>query len=354
MSPESLSSPPHVTPTKNLDAILESRRIDERDWAILHRRCGLSKNRTLEEIGREYEVTRERIRQIQSKATKRLISRLEILRPIFDLLEKDAASIPQPFTDRFSQVTVIRAFQRILAAQNYIFSGPKPIYRLCIVIRAVNTDIQEKWPKLSFVVCALDPTIASNPQVQLALDHQRELNRSLTYEELGIKVLEEAGTPLHWRKICAEAELIGRRKSFITRACFNELVRRPDIFVRTAPGTYGLRKWGMSPRASNVELVAQYLHDRETVAAFGEILQAVREVPGLKKNSLAMMLDLNPRFYRSVENKYGLRGWLPPRDKQTLKTPSWQIEASDSFSRVERAALRGYDIESINRRDRKI
>lgn len=60
MSPESLSLPPRVTPLKDLDAILESRRIDERDWAILNRRCGLSKNCTLEEIGREYKVTRER------------------------------------------------------------------------------------------------------------------------------------------------------------------------------------------------------------------------------------------------------------------------------------------------------
>ena len=42
-----------------------------------------------------------------------------------------------------------------------------------------------------------------------------------------------------------------------------------------------------------------------------------------------MLLDMYPRFYKSLENTYGLRAWLSPREKQTLRTPEWLVESLD-------------------------
>lgn len=60
-----------------------------------------------------------------------------------------------------------------------------------------------------------------------------------------------------------------------------------------------------------------------------------------------MYLDMHPRFYKSINGTYGLRTWLPPREKQNLRTPEWLVEDSKSFERVERSKQRGYDVEGI-------
>jgi len=63
---------------------------DERGWDILRRRYGLegSKTYTLEDLGLYYDLTRERIRQIESKAEKRLRN------AILGYAKLKAASIP--------------------------------------------------------------------------------------------------------------------------------------------------------------------------------------------------------------------------------------------------------------------
>ena len=52
---------------------LESLNLDERELDVIKRRCGFyGKMQTLEEIGRDYGLTRERIRQIENRSLKKL------------------------------------------------------------------------------------------------------------------------------------------------------------------------------------------------------------------------------------------------------------------------------------------
>jgi RNA polymerase primary sigma factor len=55
--------------------------LDEREATILRYRFGLDggKERTLEEVGEKYNVTRERVRQIQNSALKKLRRMIEKL-----------------------------------------------------------------------------------------------------------------------------------------------------------------------------------------------------------------------------------------------------------------------------------
>ena len=70
-----------VTPESNIDAVMLREQIDEllndlkdREKQVIIRRFGLEDGhpRTLEEVGREFDVTRERIRQIEAKALRKL------------------------------------------------------------------------------------------------------------------------------------------------------------------------------------------------------------------------------------------------------------------------------------------
>ena len=62
--------------------------LTERERAVLEQRFGLvdGYSRTLEEVGRQFRVTRERIRQIEAKALRKLKhpSRSGILRTFLD------------------------------------------------------------------------------------------------------------------------------------------------------------------------------------------------------------------------------------------------------------------------------
>lgn len=84
-----------VTPEENIEAVMLREQIyailddlKDREREVIKRRFGLEDNhpRTLEEVGREFDVTRERIRQIEAKAIRKLRNPIRS-RKIKDYLE---------------------------------------------------------------------------------------------------------------------------------------------------------------------------------------------------------------------------------------------------------------------------
>jgi hypothetical protein len=173
-----------------------------------------------------------------------------------------------------------------------------------------------------------------------------------TYPELAERVLRDAGEPLHFSVIAQRAEALSFKTYVSVGGVHNALVSDRDRFAFVGPGTFGLTEWGLDSVGKYPDLIAGLLQERGSTLTSGEILAGVTARRPIKQQSLWMFLEMHPRFYRSVEGEYGLRAWLPPRERQTLRTPSWQVEEASSYERVEKAAERGYDVEAIVAKDR--
>ena len=67
-----IATPPGATIKEQLNDVLST--LTDREAKVLKLRFGLEdgRSRTLEEVGKEFDVTRERIRQIEAKALRKL------------------------------------------------------------------------------------------------------------------------------------------------------------------------------------------------------------------------------------------------------------------------------------------
>jgi hypothetical protein len=160
-------------------------------------------------------------------------------------------------------------------------------------------------------------------------------------------ILQDEGKPLHWKEISDRAYHFGHRQSFNSTALYNSLMDHPKLFVRVDAGTYALAEWGIDEAAYYQDIIATVLHEEEKALPYETIFHRVNEKRQIKQTTLNMLLDMHPRFYKSLEHTYGLRAWLAPREKQTLRTPEWLVESLDSYERLAQASTRGYNIGSI-------
>ena len=316
--------------------------------------------RTLEEIANEMGgVSRERIRQIIDHVHQRIRENLGLFTICCNYLEEIAESLDDKTEQGQFTVRAI-AEQYIPKLQDARISATaEELTILMAVIRLIAIHerpwIYEKlltrWKKFSFSVCLATPPIKTFRGGEETVEAEEEKNRKLSYKELALTILSEEKKPLHWSKIAERAYRLGRRESFNSSALYNALMSDPDSFVRVDAGTYALAEWGYSRAATYPDIIASILKLHSKSLPSETIFSKVNEIRPIKQVTLTMLLDLHPRFYRSMEKTYGLRVWLPDREKQTLRTPEWLVEDSDSYKRLEHASQKGYDIESMLRAD---
>jgi hypothetical protein len=113
-------------------------------------------------------------------------------------------------------------------------------------------------------------------------------------------------------------------------------------------------EWGLRTIEPYSEAIAQTLSSLGRPLTYAQIRTSIRRKRPVNEPSLRLTLQANPRFYRSVDGKYGLRSWLLPREKQTLRWPDSHVEDRRSYLRLEKAVARGYDVEAMLQRDRAV
>lgn len=111
-------------------------------------------------------------------------------------------------------------------------------------------------------------------------------------------------------------------------------------------------EWGYVTVDPYPDVIAGVLRCAGRPLAYGELFQRVSAIRSVKGTSLTMNLNLHPRFYTASDGSFGLRVWLPVREKQTLLTPDHLVETAASLRRVEKAKARRYDVDRIVDEDR--
>ena len=344
-----------ITPTLiDLSTILALIVKDERALLIIELRA--KKLLTLEEIAAQAGgVTRERIRQIIDQIHERIRGNLNLLKIFCDIFEERTKSIDKCFNNIDFTITALAKQCKVQLPDQDFRATESEIETLIAIVRLLairgKTWAQEfvyvRWKKFVFMSCVAKPSVTGHEAVKQTLIDNILKNRKLSYKELSLSILSTQKRPMHWSEIVERAYHIGLRESINSSALYNALTNYPELFVRVDPGTYALVEWGVEQVDTYVDIIASILKSLNKPISADAIYHKVSEIREIKQSTLLMSLEMHPRFYKSLEETYGLRVWLLPREKQTLRTPERLVEDRDSYKRLERASQRGYDVENM-------
>lgn len=338
----------------NLDLCLELLEINERAWLVVHFRA--IHLLTLEEIAIEIGgVTRERVRQIIELVNEKVQSKINSLAIFCDFFDEQAKLIRKRLKNSNPNISdLVNEFITLLPKSNLV-ATEESVEKVISLIRLL-VILDKPWAReffgakrkeLTFLVCLAEPAVEKNEKVHEFLELEKVKNKRVTYKEIARMVLSDAKRPLHWTEIAEKGYKLNKRERFETRALYHVLLAHEDVFVRVGQGTYELAEWGSKQVEPYTDIIASVLRQEDRSVPFDFILAKVSAVRPVKRQTVIMYLDMHPRFYKSINGTYGLRTWLPPREKQNLRTPEWLVEDSKSFERVERSKQRGYDVDSI-------
>lgn len=330
---------------------------DERTLQIVELRA--NRLLTLEEIAHKAGgVTRERIRQILEQVHERIRKNINLINNFCDYFEELAESLSTRIgSEKFSISALAEQYNSQLPSPR-LSATEKELETLITIIRLLLLQdklwsenlLQKRWKKTCFLACSADPPIKKHADVGRNFIKEQKTNK-VSYKELALLILTNEKRPMHWSKIAERAYLMRRRDSFNATALYNALMSYPKLFVRVGAGTYALADWGLTQVDTYPDIIASIMKSSKKPLPFETIYHRVNQIRLVKRATLTMLLDLHPRFYKSLEKTYGLRVWLPSREKQTLRTPEWLVEEGDSYKRLEHASQRGYIVDNIIKAD---
>lgn len=340
-----------TTPNLGKTALQLLAALDTRSKDIMARRYGVTtgKPETLESIGREYGITRERVRQIQSQA-KRAISELqELLTPVATIftdvftshggiLTEDhiVAIVQDRLQSERPAATVVAFYLDMLNPYQYVSRhpsfGPHWRYPAAInpqaddVLKAARTLLKEtKHPVteqqlISDIRRELAATEATVPTAHIlaTLTASKYVDRT-PFGEWGLTewpetnprgvgdkayaVLRRHNRPEHFTKI---TELINTASFDHKRAnpqtVHNELIK-DERFVLVGRGLYGLTEWGYIS-GTVADVIESLLKDAGQPLTREEVIERVLAQRQVKKNTILLGLQNQKRFQRTPENRY--------------------------------------------------
>ena len=348
-----------VVPTIiDLSTIIAAIVRDERTLRITELRA--NQLLTLEEIAAEAGgVTRERIRQIIDQVHERTQENLNLFKIFCDYFEKRTDIIEKRLNGKNFSINALGKECKSQLPIQGLSATEKELEILIAILRLMaihdkvwaHEYIYTRWKEFVFLACIAAPSIKGHEAVSKMLVDNKIKNKKLSYKGLALLILSNKKLPMHWSEIAERAYHMKRRDLFNYTALYNTLMNHPDVFVRVDSGTYALVEWGFSQVDTYPDIIASILKSSKKPLSADAYITKLMIFGEVKQSTLIMSLDMHPRFYKSLEKTYGLRVWLPPREKQTLRTPEWLVEDSDSFKRLEQASKRGYDVENMIQAD---
>lgn len=326
--------------------------LDARSRDILTRRYGIKSGKieTLESIGKEYGITRERVRQIEVQAKKLIARRMDVLQEVSQLLKDvfirhggilcDEQLIEAVSSDKDNPVqnTIIAFYLDILPNFKFItrtsklgphwvhsehdskyvehvldeaevilakHKHPKDENDLISEIRQRNEIGDERLPN-EYIIALLRASKSINETVfgEWGLDDWVETSPRGVGDKAYI-VLRRFGKPEHFRSI---TDLINDanfdHKRAHAQTVHNELIK-DDRFVLVGRGLYGLTEWGYIP-GTVADVLEAILNKATEPLTREELLEQVLKQRMVKKTTVLLGLQNIDRFQKVHGNRYKL------------------------------------------------
>lgn len=323
---------------------------------------------TLEDIGGVLGVTRERVRQIEVKAIRRLqnspwrrwarrtvllihrdlfdpqlttdyfgILRPEDIRSLFAgdnlsvsasedvrvrtlalmflgrvsdtaLTDYEAGFVKDSEGRLFVSEALLQRFQAIEDALRSILLAkgrPVPIEETCLALRKYGLWIE---PAELERYAELSNTIGMDWTNCLGLRRWKFFERQ-NVAALAQRALLELGQPSHFDQVAQVASRLSPTgRAFSGHAITATMLRYSDVFVSLGRGLYALRDWGIARPPFLKDFIAETIRTRAGRASQEEIAELGAREYGFKRSSISLTLGTNPHLFRNLgDGWFGLR-----------------------------------------------
>lgn len=316
------------------------RDLPQRQKEIILRRFALSaeasseggvKGETLESIGKNYGITRERVRQIEKEGFLKLKSKTESLRKIFQYfskyfktqggLKKEAILLEQLGGKNYKPQVY---FLLTLGPNFERFGETDDFYSLWTVSRdslnlakKVLDSFYHQLKKANQLLTLKDlNSICSLPSAHLTsyLEISKKIQRNSEgfyglkdWPEIsprGVKdkaylVFKKEKRPLHFTEVARLVE------GSLVQTVHNELIKDPR-FVLVGRGIYALKEWGYSPGQVKDVIFAILKEERKPLTK-EEILERVLKQRLVKENTILLNLSNKKYFLRDPQGRYRVK-----------------------------------------------
>lgn len=334
--------------------------LNKQEIEILRRRYALqeaeeARRQTLEEIGKTYKVTRERIRQLENRAINKLKSRetfKDIINPfetvVLGMLEEAGGIIEEEFLvsqllEESSGEQVVEPDKKAtifiiakLLDENLEKVGPDEYFMLGWKLRFADVDFLKKIvEELNAYIETLGKPVAASPLVQgFKAQHPTQVSDQLVLSALELSsktrknpfgdwglvswrsivpkrmtdkvylILEKRGQPMHFREI---AEAINKQGFDQKRAnpatVHNELIMG-ERYILVGRGTYALKDWGYKPGVVS-EVITQTLREKGPMTR-EEVIDELLEQRMIKAGTVLLALNDQEKFKKLEDGRYTL------------------------------------------------
>ncbi len=320
--------------------------LQERASDVIMNRFGLTadgKRKTLEEIGKKYNITRERVRQVEDSAIN-LIKKSEAFKAehaVFDELKQVVKSLgsivaehellPYVAKDEATQnhihffLVLGDAFKKHREDAHFhtrwsvddemtdrIHDSLKKLYGTLndedlipetemikkffeqmkdVADHYKDEEIAKRWLSMS-------KTVAKNPLGEWGKASSPNI-RTRGVKDYAFLVMRRHGSPMHFKEVAdAISKTFGKKIHYAT--CHNELIK-DSRFVLVGRGMYALAEWGYKKGIAR-EVISEILK-REGPLSKEDVIKKVNKERYFKNNTVLVNL-LNPKYFK--KNKAGL------------------------------------------------
>ena len=360
LSSKQTSDIANFNPTDTLSALF--RHLADKEDDVLRRRFGLGgmPSETLEEIGKRYAVTRERIRQIENSA----IQKIRQLKDFHSLVAPTEELIRQILETHGSVMTEEALLQELFRASGateadrrvVLFllaellsdkfdkidaeDGLRPGWKLkassLSIVRETIEQIQsviqqnkrpmtidglfESLKQLPYFAqhpdrlsedvlvsyIELSPNVAKNPYGEYGLTTWGTIVPKRMNDKIYL-VLKKHGKPLHFNEITRLINETGfdRRKAY-PPTVHNELILNKQ-YVLVGRGIYALQEWGYKPGVVS-DVLVDILRNAPEPLTRDELVAKVLEQRMVKKNTVYLALADRTKFEKLPDGRYQIAG----------------------------------------------